>query len=138
MLGCLAVYIFITVQILGGYSSYQSVQIYEKYEEEFLYTNIDKFRIHDETTVDISYFFEYANKGDTLHLTISDITNDLIEIQIDDVVLYQVPLLPSAIWIQQPMFLSLIAVFSFFLIATNLRNPKSKSIKNLQREMNII
>ena len=74
--------------------------------------------------------------GDSIQLTISKISGELFAIQCDGKVLYKVSEVPSAVWIQQPLFLSLIGVLTFMLIAVNVKNPKG-FVKKIQLEMNI-
>ena len=86
--------------------------------------------------IQISEFLGIAHSGDSIQLTISKISDELFAIQCDGKVLYKVSEVPSAVWIQQPLFLSLIGVLIFMLIVVNLKNPKGR-LKKLQEEMNI-
>ena len=123
--------------LISGVFSYQTVQIYEKYEHGCLYTDADVFEIETETVeVDISCLLVSAKSGDRLQLTISRITGELIKIQLNENVLYELPLIPSAIWVQQPLCLFLLGCGVFMLVVVNLKNSKGY-LKKLQRDMNI-
>ena len=136
----IGVYIYSACIIFGGLVTYQTEQIYEKYADGLLYTNVDTYKI--ETTSDlveipISEFLEFAQSGDSVQLTVSKISGELIAIQRDGKVLYKVPAVSSAVWIQQPLFLALIGTCIFMLIAVNLKNPKG-FVEKLQQEMQIL
>ena len=70
-----------------------------------------------------------------MQLTISKVTGNLMEIQIDGNVLYKIPTVPIAIWIQQPLFLILIACGIFMLLGMNLKHPKGV-LKKMQQDLN--
>lgn len=130
-------YIYSTMILISGVFSYQTVQIYEKYEQGYLYTDVDAFEIETEMVeVDISNFLVSAKSGDRVRLTISRITGELIKIQLNECVLYELPLIPSAIWIQQPLCLLLLGCGVFMVVVVNLKNPKGY-LKKLQHDMNI-
>lgn len=134
---CLVFYIYSTMILLSGLFSYHMEQAYEKYEYGFLYTDTAVFEIETDTAeIDISNFLASVRSGDTLHLAVSKITGELIEIQSNGNVLYKIPLIPSAIWIQQPLCLLLLGLVIFMLVVVNLKNPKGY-LKKLQQDMNI-
>ena len=68
-----------------------------------------------------------------IKIKVSKLNGELYEIQKNGIVLYQIPLIPIAIWIQQPMFMG---ICIFGLVVTNLKKPKGQ-LKKLQRELNI-
>ena len=135
----IGLYIYTSCIIFGGLITYQTEQIYENYESGLLYTNVDTYEISTNSElveIQISEFLGIAHSGDSIQLTISKISDELFAIQCDGKVLYKVSEVPSAVWIQQPLFLSLIGVLTFMLIAVNVKNPKG-FVKKIQLEMNI-
>ncbi|MBR5187687.1 MAG: hypothetical protein IKW18_04370, partial [Clostridia bacterium] len=136
----IGVYIASSCIIFGGLVTYQTEQIYESYQSGYLYTDVNKYDIQTEShLVDIHFseFLEFAQSGDSVQLTVSKISGELIAIQCDGKVLYKVPAVSSAVWIQQPLFLSLIGTGIFMLIAVNIKNPKG-FVKKMQEEFQII
>ena len=135
----IGLYIYTSCILFGGLITYQTEQIYEHYESGLLYTNVGTYEISTNSElveIQISEFLGIAHSGDSIQLTISKISDELFAIQCDGKVLYKVSEVPSAVWIQQPLFLSLIGVLIFMLIVVNLKNPKGR-LKKLQQEMNI-
>jgi hypothetical protein len=133
----LILYIYSTVYILGGLSLYEENTRYIKYDEGFLYTEHGEYEIEtEEVDISIDNFIENAKIGDDIKIKVSKLNGELYEIQKNGIVLYQIPLIPIAIWIQQPMFISLMGICIFGLVVTNLKKPKGQ-LKKLQRELNI-
>ena len=131
-------YAYSTIYLLGGMFIYHTEQKYVRYFNGSLYTDMGVFEIErkpDLVDVDISTFIEVAKIGDNLQLTISKVTGNLMEIQIDGNVLYKIPTVPIAIWIQQPLFLILIACGIFMLLGINLKHPKGV-LKKMQQDLN--
>jgi len=136
----IGLYIYSSCVIFGGLVTYQTEQIYESYQAGYLYTDVNKYEIQTEShlvEIHFSEFLEFAQPGDFLQLTVSKISGELIEIQSDGKVLYKVPVVSSAVWIQQPLFLALIGTCIFMLIAVNIKNPKG-FVKKMQEEFQII
>jgi len=135
----IGLYIYTSCIVFGGLVTYQTEQIYEKYADGILYTNVDSYKIDttsDRIEIPISKFLTYAERRTSVQLTVSKISGKLYEIQCDGKVLYKVSTAPTAAWAQQPLFLALIGTCIFMLIAVNLKNPKGR-LKKLQEEMNI-
>ena len=104
-------YIYTSCIVFGGLVTYQTEQIYEKYADGILHTNVDSYKIDttsDRIEIPISKFLTSADRGTSVQLTVSKISGELIEIQSDGKVLYKVPVVSSAVWIQQPLFLNLL------------------------------
>ena len=136
----IGVYIYSSCVIFDGLVTYQTEQIYEKYAEGILYTNVDTYKIKtnsDLIEIPISEFLTFAERGTSAQLTVSKISGELVEIQSDGKVLYKVPVVSSAVWIQQPLFLALIGTCIFMLIAVNIKNPKG-FVKKMQEEFQIL
>ena len=133
----LLIYIYSTIDILGGCVLYEENTRYIKYDEGFLYTENGEYEIEtEEADISIDNFIENAKSGDDIILKVSKLNSRLYEIQRNGMILYQIPPIPSAIWLQQPLFISLIGICVFGLVVTNLKNPKCR-LKKLQRELNI-
>ncbi len=133
----LILYIYSMVYILGGLSLYEENTRYIKYDEGFLYTEHGEYEIEtEEVDISIDNFIENAKIGDDIKIKVSKLNGELYEIQKNGIVLYQIPLIPIAIWIQQPLFISFMGICIFGLVVTNLKNPKGR-LKKLQGELNI-
>lgn len=136
----IGLYIYSSCVIFGGLVTYQTEQIYENYVDGILYTNVDIYKIEtnsDRIEIDISEFLEIAQRGDSVQVTVSKISGELIAIQCDGKVLYKVSTAPTAAWAQQPMLLSLIGICIFMLIVVNIKNPKG-FVEKWQQEMQIL
>lgn len=113
----LILYIYSTVNILGGLSLYEENTRYIKYDEGFLYTEHGEYEIEtEEVDISIDNFIENAKIGDDIKIKVSKLNGELYEIQKNGIVLYQIPLIPIAIWIQQPMFISFMGICIFGLV----------------------
>ena len=133
----LVFYIYTTGSILGGLSLYEENTRYIKYDEGFLYTEHGEYEIKtEEVDISIETFLENAKSGDNIQLKISKINGELYEIQKNGIVLYQIPLIPIAIWIQQPLCIIFMGICIFGLVVTNLKKPKGQ-LKKIQQELNI-
>ena len=136
----IGIYIYSSCFIFGGLVTYQTKQVYENYQSNHLYTDVDTYEIQtkaDLVEIHFSEFLEFAQPGDSVQLTISKISGELIAIQCDGKVLYKVPAVSSAVWIQQPLFLVLIGTCFFMLIVVNIKNPKG-FVKKMQEKFQII
>ena len=133
-------YIYTSCIIFGGLFTYQTEQIYESYQSDCLYTDLKAYKIQtksDLVEIDVSEFLEFAQQGDPVQLTVSKISGELFEIRCDGKVLYKVPVVSSAVWIQQPLFLSIIGFLIFLLIVVNIKNPTG-FVEKWQQEMQIL
>lgn len=137
---CIGFYIYSSCIIFGGLFTYQTEQIYESYQSDCLYTDLNAYKIQtksDLVEIQFSEFLEFAQQGDSVQLTVSKISGELFEIQCDGKVLYQIPSVSSAVWIQQPLFLFLIGLIILALIVVNIKNPKG-FVEKWQEEMQIL
>jgi hypothetical protein len=133
-------YIYTSCIVFGGLVTYQTEQIYEKYADGILHTNVDSYKIDttsDRIEIPISKFLTYAERRTSVQLTVSKISGELFEIQCDGKVLYQIHSVSSAVWIQQPLFLFLIGLIILALIVVNIKNPKG-FVEKWQEEMQIL
>ena len=133
-------YIYSSCIVFGGLVTYQTEQIYEKYADGILHTNVDSYKIDttsDLIEIPISKFLTYAERRTSVQLTVSKISGELYEIQCDGKVLYKVSTAPTVAWAQQPLFLAFIGTCIFMLIAVNLKNPKG-FVEKLQQELQIL
>ena len=133
-------YIYSSCIVFGGLVTYQTEQIYEKYADGILHTNVDSYKIDttsDRIEIPISKFLTYAERRTSVQLTVSKISGELYEIQCDGKVLYKVSTAPTVAWAQQPLFLAFIGTCIFMLIAVNLKNPKG-FVEKLQQELQIL
>ena len=133
-------YIYSSCIVFGGLVTYQTEQIYEKYADGILHTNVDSYKIDttsDLIEIPISKFLTSADRGTSAQFTVSKISGELYEIQYDGKILYKVSTAPTVAWAQQPLFLAFIGTCIFMLIAVNLKNPKG-FVEKLQQELQIL
>ena len=133
-------YIYTSCIVFGGLVTYQTEQIYEKYADGILHTNVDSYKIDttsDLIEIPISKFLTSADRGTSAQFTVSKISGELYEIQYDGKILYKVSTAPTVAWAQQPLFLAFIGTCIFMLIAVNLKNPKG-FVEKLQQELQIL
>ena len=101
-------YIYTSCIVFGGLVTYQTEQIYEKYADGILHTNVDSYKIDttsDLIEIPISKFLTSADRGTSAQFTVSKISGELYEIQYDGKILYKVSTAPTVAWAQQPLFL---------------------------------
>ncbi|MBO5967052.1 MAG: hypothetical protein J6S14_00970 [Clostridia bacterium] len=111
---------------------------YEACENEILYTDQGTFELSSSSShaVPLESFLDKVDHGDSIELCISDISGKVLKIHANGELVYQ----PELASVGVMVFLSILSVtilgvFIFALVIANIKHPKGKRIKKLQKEV---
>ena len=117
---------------------YEIVSIYKSCENGCLNFDESKFELPKETSqnVKIDVLLFKVPKNAEVKLKISNATNELIEVQYDNEVVYQKSLVTKTTIVLACFFgILMIAFCTLMLVATNIKKPKGKMIRKLYRSL---
>ena len=125
------------LQILTDYVKYDAEQIFVEYKDGYLVTNTDTFKIPsvDKQEIKIDKLKGSVAEGERIILTISKLSNELLEAKYNEKVVYKktiTPLVPALVgWLI--VVFPMLVLCVFMLIITNIKKP-GKRIERIQRK----
>ena len=138
---CIALIVIGVLYIFGqtsvDYFKHSEAHVFVEYKENQLITESGSFKVVGEEKQDVSIrkLIKKVKSGDTVILTISDISDELLEVKYSDEVVYKQKLSSMTVFI----VFCFILVFPilgwgvFMLVVTNIKNP-SKRIDKIQSQ----
>ena len=122
-------------QVCSDYMRYDIEEIYVEYRDKILITNSSSFEIaeYNDQEVKITKLHEVVKKGEKIVLSISKISKELMEVKYQNQTVYKKN--TASVVGGVVLLLPIVAVIAFFWIAINVKNPKSKLINQLQKEL---
>ena len=134
--------IFAVIMTVMSYVSdndyYETVEIYSKYENNYLYFNNLKFELPEKSTqqIKVDTLLETVPENTEVQLKVAKKSNKLLEVQYSGTVVYRGTITTKAsVIIASALCLVAVSFSVLMLVATNIKNPKGKFIKKLWRSL---
>lgn len=124
-------------QVVAERCTYDSEQIFIEYKNEWLTTDVSSFKIpeSDKQEIKISNLTKIVNSGETITMTVSSVSGELLEVKFQDDKVYKrqlTPIMPTVV-VSIVLVIPMLAFMIFMLVVTNIKHP-SKRIDKIQRQ----